>query len=234
MSPKARIADPSRATPFVWAPAGSAPPTGPEIVRLTPAPHAAAPPQPAAVDAAVDGSEALARRAAIERDAFVKGYAQGEKAGLEAGVKRTDAVLRRLGETIDELAGLRRQILHHSEQQLVQLALALARRIVRRELAADDELLEALARVALERLGEARPATIRLNPEDFARTAAGRLEQWAAAHVAVVSDPSVSRGGCIVESPFGFVDAGIEAQLQELAGALLESSQPGFEGNSYV
>ena len=86
----------------------------------------------------------------------------------------------------------------------------------------------------LERLGEARPATIRLNPEDFARTAAGRLEQWAAAHVSVVSDPSVSRGGCIVESPFGFVDAGIEAQLQELAGALLESSQPGFEGNSYV
>jgi flagellar assembly protein FliH len=192
------------------------------------------PPQPTAVDAAVEGSEALARRAAIERDAFVKGYAQGEKAGLEAGAKRTDAVLRRLGETIDELAGLRRQILHHSEQQLVQLALALARRVVRRELAADDELLEALARVALERLGEARPATIRLNPEDFARAAAGRLEQWAAAHVSVVSDPSVSRGGCIVESPFGFVDAGIEAQLQELAGALLESSQPGFEGNSYV
>jgi flagellar assembly protein FliH len=181
-----------------------------------------------------DPADQTARRAAVERDAFVKGYAQGEKAGMEAGAKRTDAVLRRLGETIDELAGLRRQILHHSEQQLVQLAIALARRIVRRELAADDELLGALARVALERLGEARPATIRLNPQDFARSTAGRLEQWAAAHVSVVPDPNVGRGGCVVESPFGFVDAGIEAQLQELAGALLESTHPGFESSPYA
>lgn len=204
------------------------------MVRLVPTPRASTSTPAPATEAPSDGGDALARRAAIERDAFVKGYAQGEKAGLEAGVKRTDAVLRRLGETIDELAGLRRHILHHSEHQLVQLAIALARRIVRRELAADDELLEALARVALERLGEARPATIRLNPEDFARTSAGRLEQWTAAHVSVVPDPAVSRGGCVVESPFGFIDAGIEAQLQELAGALLESTHPGFENNPYV
>src|SRR5262245_15995056 len=112
MSPKARIADPARATPFVWAPAGSAPPSPPEPVRMVPTPR----PTMAPPDAAPDSGDVMARRAAVERDAFVKGYAQGEKAGLEAGIKRTDAVLRRLGETIDELAGLRRHILHHSEQ----------------------------------------------------------------------------------------------------------------------
>ena len=230
MSTRARLTDAARATPFVWSRSGHAPAAAQEPAPIYGAgPVAPAPPTEPPVDAA----ELLARRAALERDAFVKGYAQGERAGLEAGVKRTDAVLRRLGETIDELAGLRRQILHQSEQQLVQLALALARRIVRRELAADDELLGALARVALERLGEARPATIRLHPEDFARSTAGRLEQWAAAHVSVVADPTVNRGGCLVESPFGFVDASIEAQLQELAGALLESAHPGFEGSPY-
>jgi flagellar assembly protein FliH len=227
MSTKARLADKARATPFVWARSAGECATAHEPVSATRAPRpAAAPGEPAADDH-------LTRRAEMERDAFVKGDAQGERAGLVAGVKRTDAVLRRLGETIDELAGLRRQILQHSEQQLVQLALALARRIVRRELVADEELLGALARVALERLGEARPATIRLNPEDFARSTVGRLEQWAAAHVSVVSDPSVNRGGCLVESPFGFIDASIEAQLQELAGALLESTHPGFEGSPY-
>lgn len=230
MSTRARLADAGRATPFVWSRTGPAPAVAQEPAPIYGAGPAAAEPTEPAVDAA----EILARRAALERDAFVKGYAQGERAGLEAGVKRTDAVLRRLGETIDELAGLRRQILHQSEQQLVQLALALARRIVRRELAADDELLGALARVALERLGEARPATIRLHPDDFARSTAGRLEQWAAAHVSVVADPTVNRGGCLVESPFGFVDASIEAQLQELAGALLESAHPGFEGSPYA
>ena len=34
--------------------------------------------------------------------------------------------------------------------------------------------------------------------------------------------PAVSRGGCLVESPFGFIDAGIDAQFQELARALLD------------
>ena len=229
MSPKAALADALRATPFIWGrPAGTAVPAPlpPPALDQNVAPMQADAP-------AADAAELLARRASVERDAFVKGYAQGERAGLEASVKRTDALVRRLGETIDELAGLRRQILDHSERQLVQLAIALARRIVRRELAADDELLGALARVALERLGEARPATIRLHPDDFARSTAGRLDHWAAAHVSVLPDPNVPRGGCMVESPFGFVDAGVDAQLQELAAALLESNHPGLESSTF-
>ena len=80
----------------------------------------------------------------------------------------------------------------------------------------------ALARVALDRLGDTRQARIRLHPDDFARAAARGTDRWAAAHVIVEADSSVSRGGCIVESPFGFVDATIDAQFQELARALLD------------
>lgn len=224
MSVKARRAESSRAVPFVWS--APAPPPAPVVSKAKEPAQNDAAASSATQESSAEAAERAARLAALERDAFVKGYAQGEKAGTEAGIKRTDAVLRRLGETIDELAGLRSHILQHSEQQLVQLALALARRVVRREIATDDELLGALARVALERLGEARPATIRLNPDDFARSAAGRVEQWAAAHVTVIPDPHVNRGGCLVESPFGFVDTGIDAQLQELANALLESAEP--------
>jgi flagellar assembly protein FliH len=229
MSTKATRTDGGRATPFVWSQPVRPKAKPQEAVPVAGHGGGGAPAQ----EAVAESPEHLARRAALERDAFVKGYAQGERAGLEAGGKRIDAVLRRLGETIDELAGLRRQIVQQSEQQLVQLALALAKRIVRRELATDDELLAALARVALERLGEARPATIRLHPEDFGRTTAGRLDQWAAAHVTVVADPNVNRGGCLVESPFGFVDASVDAQLQELAAALLET-HPGLEGGPDV
>jgi len=230
MSIKARRTEASRATAFAWSTPAVVKPVAPQKTTTPAQSEASGAPT---ADTAGEAAERAARFAALERDAFVKGYAQGEKAGVEAGFKRTDGVLRRLGETIDELAGLRRQILQQSEQQLVQLALALAKRIVRREIASDTELLGALARVALERLGEARPATIRLNPDDFARSAAGRVEQWSAAHVTVLPDPHVQRGGCLVESPFGFVDASIDAQLQELAGALLEVSYPGLEDGSH-
>jgi flagellar assembly protein FliH len=213
MSPRASRISAAKAVSFSWC--------GPSGAAASPFADAVAP-SASARHAQPDPVEQEAHLAVLERDAFAKGYAQGERAGVEAGNRRGDAMLRRLGETLEELASLRQTLLRQSERQLVQLALALARRIVRREIAADDELLTALARVALDRLGDAGQATIRLHPEDFARVATGGAQQWVASHVAVVADTAVSRGGCLVESPFGFVDASIDAQFQELARALLD------------
>lgn len=223
MSRKAGRIDASLAARFPWAEPGQ-PLWDVASLAPLPQPSAAAPPAQAAASPrpTADAAEHEARLAAIERDAFAKGYAQGEHAGMEAGSRRSDAVLRRLGETLDELAALRRSLLQQSERQVVQLALAVARRILRREVEVDEELTVALARVALDRLGESGPATIRLHPDDFARAASRGSEAWKSAHISVVADPSVTRGGCLVESPFGFVDAGIDAQFQELARALLD------------
>ena len=66
----------------------------------------------------------LPQLAALERDAFTKGYAQGERAGLEAGAKRAEAMLRRLAQTLEELAGLRDTMVRQTERELVQLSLA--------------------------------------------------------------------------------------------------------------
>jgi flagellar assembly protein FliH len=167
-----------------------------------------------------DPNDERARAAAIERDAFATAYAQGEKAGIEAGTKRADAMLRRLSETLNELDELRRSMVRQTEHQIVQLAVEMARRILRREVQVDTDLLVAMARVALDRLGDSAPATIRLNPEDY-HTMAARHGGWAGSHVTVVADPSVGRGGCMVESSFGFIDASVDAQFRVLEQALL-------------
>ncbi|HYE87607.1 MAG TPA: FliH/SctL family protein [Vicinamibacterales bacterium] len=160
--------------------------------------------------------------AEVEREAFAKGYEQGERAGADSGKARIEALLARLGNTIDEVAGLRRTMAAQTERQLVQLAIAIATRIVRREVELDPELSLANARLALERLGPARPATIRLHPEDWAIAAEGRAANWAGEGVTVVSDAAVPRGGCHVESDAGFVDASADAQIAELSRAMLE------------
>jgi flagellar assembly protein FliH len=159
------------------------------------------------------------RLAALEREAFTKGYAQGERAGMEAGGKRAEAMLRRIGQTIEELGGLRQTLIHETEREMVQLALTLARRVVHREVTLDPELAAALAHVALERLGTTTPATIRLNPEDYTVVAQDSA-RWGGQTVTVVPDPSISRGGCLVDSAFGSVDATIERQFDELSRAL--------------
>jgi len=221
MSARASRIDAAQAVSFSWSSSVKTPLRG--------IPETAADPAAQAQRQQSDAAEQESHLAALERDAFAKGYAQGERAGVEAGNRRGDAMVRRLGETLEELASLRQTLLQQSERQLVQLALAVARRIVRREIAADEELLMALARVALDKLGEAGQATIRLHPEDFARAAARGADRWEAAHVTVVADAAVSRGGCLVESPFGFVDASIDAQFQELARVLLDGESASLE-----
>ena len=102
----------------------------------------------------------------------------------------------------------------------MRLALAMAERVVRREIDIDRDLLAVMARVAIDRLGENAVATIHLNPADCEATM-GRAASLQAGSVAVVADTNVPRGGCVVRSAFGTIDAGIDSQMRELARALL-------------
>jgi len=221
-----RLSAGEHVAPFVWADAGVDHPSDAAVPFFAQAfasagragrPVAALAEEAARQDATVE----KVRLATMERDAFTTAYAQGEKAGVEAGTTRADAMLRRLSDTLRELEELRRSMIRQTEHQIVQLAIEMARRIVRREVQTDNDLLCAMARVALDRLGDASPATIRLNPEDYHTIVARQGGTWAGSTVNVVADPSVGRGGCMVESPFGFVDASVEAQFRVLENALL-------------
>jgi flagellar assembly protein FliH len=220
-----RLTNSSVVVAFEWG--GSAAVAEPQDIEIyAPRPAAQAHPAPAAPPPppptpAEPGPDVQARVAALEREAFTTGYAQGERAGMEAGTKRADAMLRRLSETLQELEELRRSMIRQTEQQVVQLALAIAKRILRHEVVADQDLLCAMARVALDRLGDSAPATIRLHPDDHANVVARHGGQWGGTHVTLKSDSSVSRGGCLVESPFGFIDASVEAQFRVLEDALV-------------
>ena len=202
-----RLAARTGVTPFAWAQGGE------PVVEPGLAAAVAPPAEPAA--------ETHARLATLERDAFATAYGQGERAGLEAGAKRADAMLRRLADTLREMEELRRSIVRQTEQQVVQLGLAIAQRILRKEIAVDQDLMCAMARVALDRLGDAAPATVRLHPDDHAAIQAIHGAGWAGTHVTIQADPGVSRGGCLVESPFGFIDASVEAQFRVLEQALV-------------
>jgi flagellar assembly protein FliH len=210
MSSRARRIVDASVEPYDW---------GAEAYRPSPPPpeQSAA---PAAAPGGADAADEQARISAIERDAFAKGYAQGERAGAEAAAKRGEAMLRRLTETLGDLGSLRAEMIRRTERQIVQLAMAIAKRILGREIDHDRGLLVAMARVALDHLGEQTSATIRLHPDDYNIVAAAS-PMPTSDQVRVVADPVVSRGGCLVQSDYGFMAAGIDAQLDELARTLL-------------
>jgi flagellar assembly protein FliH len=165
--------------------------------------------------------ESAERLNAVERDAFAKGYAEGERSGELAAAKRNEAMLRRLVATVEEIASVRAGMMRKTERELVRLAVAMAERIVRREVDADAELLAGMARGAIDRLGQDVAATIHLNPEDYEAMMKARQGAPVDGAVQLIPDPQIGRGGCLVKSAFGTVDAGIDTQVREMSHALL-------------
>lgn len=211
--------------PFRWHRPTSAAPETP--LALEPAPIlATVADEGHAADLFVEDAPSVAdaheRASAIERDAFAKGYAHGERSGEEAAAQRGEAALHQLAATIEEVSSLRTSMIRKTERELVRLAIAIAERVVRREITFDRELLLGMARVAIDRLGDAVVAVVHLHPSDYAATTSARINgSPLPTSIKVVSDPMVSRGGCIVRSEFGCVDLGLDAQVEELSRALL-------------
>lgn len=159
------------------------------------------------------------RRAEIEREAFAAGYADGARAAEAEAARQLDLTTRQFAATIEEIAALRLGVMRRAERELIHLALAMAQRIVRRELQLDPDLLLVIARVAIDRLGERATAVIHLHPSDHQALSTRALE--ANGTIELVADADVPRGGCRITSAFGEIDAGIDAQFRELSRELL-------------
>jgi flagellar assembly protein FliH len=158
---------------------------------------------------------------ALEQEIFAKGFAQGQQAGAAAAQQETAALAKKLAATLDDLMRVRNEMIRHTEKQMVQLALAVARRVVHREVSIDAGLLVTMMRVALERVSDAARVTVRLNPIDHKNVLAVHEGAVASDQVTLTADPRVVRGGCRVESEYGEIDAGVDAQIEEIARALL-------------
>ncbi len=167
------------------------------------------------------GQPQTATAQAQEREIFAKAFAEGERAGAAAAQAQSVALAKQLTHSLEDLTRVRSEMIRHTEKQMVQLALAVARRVVHREVSLDPNLLLAMMRVALDRLSDAARVTVRLHPADHQGAVAALAGQDSHAHVTLSADPRIPRGGCRVESDYGDIEAGVDGQIQEVARALL-------------
>lgn len=163
------------------------------------------------------------RLARLEREAYEKGFEQGHKDGMALGEKRLEERARQMEALLRELGRLKGRLYHEAEGDLLKLSVEIARQIVRAEAKTDPELITRVVRAAIDHLADRSRIRILVHPGDMAalrkalpEAAEGRpLEAWE-----LIDDRSVERGGCLLESGFGKVNATIEEQLQVLAEEL--------------
>ncbi len=77
--------------------------------------------------------EAKEKAQFIEKEAYEKGFAQGEKDGRELGQKRIETVVGQIRELADELQNQRERFYRLCEKEMLQLVLGIARKIIHRE-----------------------------------------------------------------------------------------------------
>jgi flagellar assembly protein FliH len=201
--------------------------TQPEIADSVPPSHAPIPAiaqqaAPVEVSSAVDLAQ-------VERNAFENGFRQGEKAGMEIAEKKAEAIMRRYGDSIRDLGRYKTSLYGQVEREVVRLAVEVARKIVHREIQADPEVIQTLVKVALDRVSGRSVVTVRVNPIDYNflldKQRGWAQEEGAAHEVTLMADKAIERGGCLVQTDCGDVDARIEEGFREVERAFFEGQK---------
>ena len=163
--------------------------------------------------------------AAHVKAARTAGYQDGYRDGLVAldGFKQSYAsqITAQVGTIADAYGRQLEALQEEMARALAVSATHLARQIVRTELAQRPELVATVAEEAVETLlRSAQHVTVRVHPDDHPLVVQGAAEVLAARGARVVADAGLTRGGCVVESDIGAIDATLEARFRRAAASL--------------
>jgi len=160
----------------------------------------------------------------LEREAYEKGFAQGEKDGIELGEKKVLKVIENIENFFIEMSHLKKEILKQYEKGILDLIFAIAEKIVHRKIESDERIVKDIVLKAFELASEKSKIMLRVNPEDFDYIERLKPEFFSKfkdlKSIIVTSDPSITRGGCFLETPYGDLDATVETQLEKIYQSL--------------
>ncbi|MBN2059445.1 MAG: hypothetical protein JW882_03415 [Deltaproteobacteria bacterium] len=159
------------------------------------------------------------RIARIEMDAYQKGFEQGRKDGLELEEKKIEEMSRELELLLGGISDLKEKIFIESEGELLKLSVLIAKKIIGEEITINKNVIENTIRSALKLLTDKRKLKIIINPHDMENVRRllpdlSRLSNIG--RISLSEDPSLINGGCILETGFGRINAGIEDQIAML------------------
>lgn len=159
------------------------------------------------------------------REARAAGVGEGEGAGRTRAAAEMQPVLERLTRSIDEMAHLRAQFRREAEADMVKLSLAIARRVLRRELAVDPDAMHGLVLGALEKLQSQEICRVRVHPLHAGQVTEYLRKTVTSSTIEVVPDGASEPGTVIFETNRGNLDASVDSQLQEIERGLIDRLQ---------
>lgn len=165
-------------------------------------------------------AQAQEQTSTLSEAAYQQGFRQGEEAALRAASAQFAPIVHTFQHATEELARLRAMILQQAEDDVIDLAFQLARKIIVHEVLEHHHVLQGTLKRALAQVADQDQLVIRVHPDDLAQ--ATKLQHDLLGSLADIksvslqADMAIGRGGCLVETTLGTIDARIDAQIEEL------------------
>ncbi|MDY6949912.1 MAG: FliH/SctL family protein [Thermodesulfobacteriota bacterium] len=158
-----------------------------------------------------------------EGQAYAMGYREGVKAGMSSERKKVQLEVENLRNIIMHLEGIRPQAYRGCEREIVALAAAIAKKILKYEVSRNREVIKTVVEEAVKKADGSSSITVRVSPDDYQLF---RSEEYRVPGlvdplhtVAFEEDITLHSGDCVVETNLGDIDARIEKQLQSVEEA---------------
>jgi flagellar assembly protein FliH len=164
----------------------------------------------------------------VKRLAYAEGFAKGEADGFNAGKQQTKPILDQLQRVLSDVNGLWQLMVTRYERQLMDLVCRVAEKIVLGHVEIEPETVKRAILDAFSVVPEPINATIEVNPKDYEYIETIKEDFFdciaSLKDVAVLSDPSVARGGCKIRTTSGEVDATIQSRLESVRKCFIEAN----------
>ena len=168
-----------------------------------------------------------------KEEAYRAGFEDGRTEGLKEGQEQSGAEIDRFRSILKDLEAQWKDLFKNADLSLAELALAVARRIIGSAVEVRPEPVRQTVGECLTYLQDKSRLVIKVHPDDLEVVRRHRndwLESLEGIEQLIIEgDPAIARGGCIVETPVGDVDAQIEERLERLRVALVEEIRRGDE-----
>jgi flagellar assembly protein FliH len=166
------------------------------------------------------------RVAQTEREAHERGYTEGHQKGYEEGKAEVGRLIERLHTIITKAIEKRNEIIEESETQIINLVLMIVKKVIK--VISENQKNVVINNVvqALRKLKSRGDVVIRVNLADLELTSEHVKDFMKMVEnvksITVLEDSSVDRGGCVIETDFGQIDARVSSQLHEIEEKILE------------
>ncbi len=165
-------------------------------------------------------------------EGFNEGYKEGFLKGEEFARGEFAPFLETLHHSIDNLSTFRKNLFAKVEREMLEMTVDLAKKIVHHELSTREDSIQDIIHLAVQSVLDRESLTLRINPAEkiYAETYRPEIQRYFGdvKNLVIQPDPNIERGGCVVETNFGTIDARLE-RLNDQIDAILDLAPPAPE-----